>query len=157
MDLYTLFNNAVTAVAGNATLTTYANTNYGRDHAVKTDPPPDGLPGESGCPMVILHSPMKQAGRNRREVVYGFGGVVFIYEPDLATRAEDNVEESAGTKILITMAQYVKDAVRGIIPTNWSMSYSLDTDTVGLFPLLMAEIGFEFIEELSIGSGDPLL
>lgn len=156
MNLYTLFNSAVEAAATNSTLTAYATTSYGREHEVKTNPPPDGLPGESGCPMVIFHSPMKQAGQTRREVVYGFGCAVFIYEPDLAAGTEDNVEESAGTEILLTMAQYVKDAVRGVIPANWTMSYSLESDTVGLFPLLMCEVGFEFVEEKTIGSGDPL-
>lgn len=154
MDLYTLFNNAVTAVAGDGDLETYSLIKYGRVHSVKTNPPADGL-SESDCPMLIIHSPKKDAKQSRRDVVYGFSAEIIITEPDLATRAEDNVQESEGTEIILAMFQYVKEAVRGVLPTNWNFSYSLDSDAMSLFPLMVAGIYFEFVEQLTIGSGDP--
>lgn len=155
MDLYTLLDNLVTAVAQDATLKAWSQLYYGQDHYVFVDQDERDPPGESDAPCVQFHSPSKSADEENRIVEYGVGVFALISDNTLETGGEDNVEEYTSTGRLVYFANRIITVIRAAKPDDFVMAYGLITDTITGFPNFEADIAVDFRERLVIGD-DPL-
>ena len=155
MDVYTLMNNLVTAVAADTTLKTWSQANYGQDHNVFIDQDDREPPGESSAPDVQFHSPSKNADEEVRIVDYTIGLFIVLYDAAEATRAEDNVAEYSATQNLVTFIDRILVVIRETMPAGWVMAYDYITDTISAFPNFEADVAVMFRQRILIGQ-DPL-
>jgi len=155
MNIYTLINDLVTAVAQDAELSAWTQANYGQKHNVYLDQDERDPPGESDAPDVQFHSPSKSADEENRIVEYGFGLYIVIYDAATETRAEDNVEEFTATGKLTEFINRTLIVIRAAKPTDFVMGYDWMTDTITSFPNFEADVAIGFRERMLIGD-DPL-
>jgi hypothetical protein len=155
MDNYDFLNTFVTAVAGNAALASWANTQFGLAVSVFADVTSAGLPAAADMPYAIFHTPGVEKHQERREQRYAIAVDLAIDKNALKTRAESNVDEPAGVELVLDMAQLVIDAVKAALPANTVMGYSLSADTLGALPEVYAYMDFDFTTKITI-AGDPL-
>ena len=155
MNIYTLINNLITAVAQDAELTAWTQANYGQKHNVYLDQDERHPPGESDAPDVQFHSPSKSADEENRIVEYGVGVYMVIYDAATETRAEDNVEEFTATGKLTEFINRILTVIRAAKPSDFVMGFDWMTDTITSFPNFEADIAIGFRERMLIGD-DPL-
>jgi len=155
MNIYTLINNLVTAVAQDAELSAWTLANYGQKHNVYLDQDERDPPGESDAPDVQFHSPSKSADEENRIVEYGVGVYIVIYDAAVETRAEDNVEEFTATQKLVEFINRILTVIRAAKPVDFVMGFDWMTDTITSFPNFEADVAIGFRERMLIGD-DPL-
>ena len=155
MDIYELMNNLVTAAAQDATLTAWAQSNYGQKHNVFIDQDQRQPPDESKAPDVQFHSPSKSADEENRIVEYGIGLFIVINDAAVEARAEDNVTEFTATQKLVAFISRILEVIRAAKPSGFVMAYDFITDTLTSFPNFEADVAVMFREKMRIGM-DPL-
>lgn len=155
MDIYTLINDLVTAVAQDAELSAWTQVNYGQKHNVYLDQDERYPPGESDAPDVQFHSPSKSADEENRIVEYGIGIYIVIYDAAQETRAEGNVEEFTATGKLAEFINRILTVIRAAKPADFVMGFDWMTDTITSFPNFDADVAIGFRERMLIGD-DPL-
>jgi hypothetical protein len=155
MDNYDFFNTFVTAIAGNAAISSWCNANFGKGLAVFADVTSGDLPTAADMPYALVHTPSVSKHQDRREQRYGLAVDVGINKDALATRAETNVEQPAGIELILDLGTAVAAAVAAALPANTSMGYELSADTLGALPEVHGYIDFDFITYVTM-AGDPL-
>ena len=155
MNIYTLINDLVTAVAQDSELIAWTQVHYGQKQNVYLDQDERYPPGESDAPDVQFHSPSKSADEENRIVEYGVGVYVVIYDAATETRAEDNVEEFTATGKLAEFINRILTVIRAAKPADFVMGFDWMTDTITSFPNFEADVAIGFRERMLIGM-DPL-
>lgn len=156
MNVYTLVNDLVTAVAQDSELIAWSWLHYGQKPNVYLDQDEREPPGESDAPDVQFHSPSKSADEENRIVEYGVGLFIVVNDASLVTRAESNVEEFTATGKLVEFINRILTVIRAAKPADFIMGYDFITDTLTSFPNFEADVAVGFRERILIG-GDPLL
>jgi len=162
MDLWTLQDEIVTAIAADAALNTWCATTYGADGVTVEAMPDDfDLPPAASCPYVVVDIEDDERDRELREIRAGYAILCFLAGgDDRVLPGQANVTQRAEHYRLGEISQLVFSAVdaAGVFSdgrvTVVRRQRSFHTDV--LYPLMAVELLITLQRTMTIGDGDPL-
>jgi len=123
---------------------------------VYADLPADDLPDEeTDTPYVLLHSPGRENDRERNTIEYVLGLWLVLNVDTYNTRLEGTVTEPSGVELMCDFITKVQAAITAALPANFSLAFSIDTDTLGQKPEVHGFLAATFTQRLCLGT-DPL-
>jgi hypothetical protein len=157
MNINTLLNALVNAIATDADLTAWCNTTYGRQHKVFVNIDKRNPPGEEDCPFVIIFPIQKRVGRGGvGQKLHGFEADCCIYNEDSGTPTEPNVLWCTGVTEIEAFRKKVETAIANINISNILLeTIDIEYEVIESFPFLWAGMTLIITETVTIGS-DPL-
>ncbi len=164
MNINTLLDRICVAVAQDTDIKNWCLLNYGKTHTAYYDLDQRNYPDGSNCPYVFAAPDTKDVGRVKsvREQSVEVGCLVdaSAHSTDATFEADDdipNLYRFPGSKRIEEFRKLVETAIMGIDIGNasWSVVGTI-YDTIGSYPYIKAEMQFELIETVTLGS-DPLI
>jgi len=156
MELYSFFETFFTALATDGDLSAWSVANFGRPVTVFPDidseTPPDI---DSDAPYIILYSPGKNASQVKPDIEYVLRCFLVLVSENRQVRAESNIIEPAGVKLISEMVTKTVAALKAALPADMTMEISVDSDTAGALPEVHGYMDVIFTEQTTIGT-DPI-
>lgn len=162
MDLWTLQDEIVAAIAASAAVNTWCATTYGVD-GVRVEAMPDDwdLPSSDDCPYAVVDIDDDDRDRENRIVTANFAILCFVAGGTARTiPGHDNIGQRAEQYRLGEFSRLVFAAVdaAGVFSDSAievvRRGRSFNTDS--LYPLMGVEMRVTLQRRLTIGSGDPM-
>jgi len=156
MDTYTFFETIFTGLSTDTALGTWAQAAFQKPVKVFADIDTDAYPDDdSDLPYIILDSPGKHHAQDERIAEYLIYASLVLDKSTYEVRAEENVVELKGVKLISDFIKLTKAAMTAALPDNFVPAYTTETDTVGQVPFVYGELLATFKETFTIGQ-NPL-
>ena len=165
LSLSTHINSLAEALATNAAILSFANTNYGKLHKIYVNLDLRNPPAEADCPYIAFYPQLQSYGRESREQMIEIEVVCCLHDTALITHfcpppadhtQIPNLVEYAGVRRLENFRRTVEKAIAAVAIGNAAISAGeSDYETIDFFPFFMVGQRFTIIDHLCIGE-DPL-
>ncbi len=153
MNIYTLLTSISEAVADNANIKTWAQTNYTKDHYVFINFDVRNPPEENNCPFVAIYPIHKSVGNTKAVQSHSFEIVCCISQTATATRSKTNLLEYTGFGELEEFRKLVETVIAGVNISNSDLSeINIEYEAIEMFPLFMCGMTVTITNHVTIGS-----
>ena len=157
MDVNTLINDLVEAIAGDSVIETWCQAQYGKSVQVFTYVDLRNPPAADDCPCVCVTPVEKQyPGREYADAV----DMTCIVH-DRSTRTHDgydNILEYVGTRNVEALRKLVLSVLADLVAATDASridQVSVDYDTISMFPFMLASQAAAVVTPYTVGSGNP--
>lgn len=155
MDIKTFFETIFAGVVADTDLQTWANAQYSQAaKCYKGYPYNDPGDADDDAPWLALIDPEKESADDDRTVEITFYVWLVLSDSGTVTRGDAGIEPAAVDNIF-DFVDKAKDAIRSVLPANFTARFKEIYDTVGALPEVHGYIECTFTQPVLIGS-NPL-
>ena len=157
MEMNTLLNDCLEAVAQDSDLDTWCRANYDQAVSVYGNFDEREPPQEDDCPAVAIYPARKSYGGSLYDD--GLEFVAMLYDESARTHAGiSNITEYAGVQNIETMRQKVLSAIHGVVSATDTSRISrveVEYEPIAYYPFIMCACAVAVETPYTIGSGSP--